>query len=252
MTVNMPAQTALPRIFCALDTTDRAQAILWAQQLSAAGCGVKLGLEFFNAHGPDGVRAVSMATKTADTEAAPLFLDLKYHDIPNTVAGAVRAACALEPAYLNVHAAGGAAMMREAATTARAEAEKRNLRAPRLLAVTILTSLDDQALAEIGYARQSREQVVRMATLAQESGMAGVVCSAHEIAAVRAACGPDFILMVPGIRPAGTAHGDQKRVMTPAEALRAGATHLVIGRPLTAAPDPAAAARAILDNLDAP
>ncbi|MBU0858310.1 MAG: orotidine-5'-phosphate decarboxylase [Alphaproteobacteria bacterium] len=233
----------LPHVFCAIDTTDTARAVNLAQTLSVTGCGIKLGLEYFNAQGPDGIRAVRAA---AD---APLFLDLKYHDIPNTVAGAVRAACALEPAYMNVHASGGAEMMRAAHDAAGEEAARLDIDAPQILAVTILTSLDDAALADIGYARQSRDQVLRLAELTQAAGLAGIVCSAHEIAAVRAACGPEFILMVPGIRPAGSSSDDQKRIMTPPEALSAGATHLVIGRPITGATDPAAAAREILATL---
>jgi orotidine-5'-phosphate decarboxylase len=233
----------LPRIFCAIDTTDTVRAINLAQTLSVTGCGIKLGLEYFNAQGPEGIRAVSAA---AD---APLFLDLKYHDIPNTVAGAVRAACALKPVYMNVHASGGAEMMRAARDAAGEEAAKLGIDAPQILAVTILTSLDDAALAAIGYAHQSRDQVLRLAELTQAAGLAGIVCSAHEIAAVRDACGPDFVLMVPGIRPAGSSSDDQKRIMTPREALTAGATHLVIGRPITGATNPAAAARTIIESL---
>ena len=190
------------------------------------------------------MRAVTAAGGT-------LFLDLKFHDIPNTVAGAVRAACALRPAYMNVHAAGGRTMMRAAADAAAEEAARGGFAAPRLLGVTVLTSLDDAALAETGCAGGSADTVLRLAALAQESGMAGIVCSAHEIEAVRRACGPDFVLMVPGIRPAGSAAADQKRVMTPERALAAGATHLVIGRPISEAADPAAAARAIIGSLAA-
>ena len=235
----------LPRIFCAIDTTGTERAAALARAAAAAGCGLKLGLEFFNAQGPAGVRAVAGAGD------APLFLDLKFHDIPNTVASAVRAACALRPAYMNVHAAGGRAMMQAAAAAAEEESTRGGFAPPRLLAVTVLTSLDDAALAEAGFAHGSADTVLRLAALAQESGMAGIVCSAHEIEAVRRTCGPDFILMVPGIRPAGTAAAAQKRVMTPERALAAGATHLVIGRPITEAADPAAAARAIVDSLAA-
>lgn len=238
----MPAP--LPRIFCAIDTTDTARAATLAAQVAEAGCGIKLGLEYFNAHGPDGIRRV-----TAAHENVPLFLDLKYHDIPNTVAGAVRAACALAPAYMNVHAAGGLEMMRAAQDTAQNEAAKQGRPAPLVLAVTILTSLDDAALAEAGYRDGSADSVLRLAALTQKAGLVGIVCSAHEIAAVRKECGPDFILMVPGIRPAGADAGDQKRVMTPPQAMAAGATHLVIGRPITGATDPGAAARAIMQDL---
>lgn len=232
------------RIFCAIDTPDVGKARALAGALAPVTGAIKLGLEFFNANGPQGVGEVLAAAP-----GAPLFLDLKFHDIPNTVAGAVRAAVRLGPAYLNVHAAGGAEMMRAAADAARDAAAQAGIAAPVLLGVTVLTSLDDAALGAVGQQGPASDQVRRLAALAQESGLGGVVCSAHEIAALRAACGPDFVLMVPGIRPAGSAVGDQKRVMTPRAAIEAGATHLVIGRPITGAADPAAAAREILDSL---
>lgn len=232
-----------PEIFCALDTTDIERARGLAGSLSSV-CGLKLGLEFFNAHGPQGVRAVM--------ESAPdgvLFLDLKFHDIPNTVAGAVRAAVALRPMYLNVHASGGAEMMRAAVEAAQGESARLGIPSPKLLAVTVLTSLDDSGLEAVGQAPPASDQVRRLADLAQRSGLDGVVCSAHEIAALRAACGPDFVLMVPGIRPVGADSGDQKRVMTPPAAMQAGASHLVIGRPITGAADPTEAARGILRSI---
>lgn len=227
-----------PEIFCALDTPDTAQAVALARAIGPVTGGIKLGLEFFNAQGPAGVLRI--------TEAAggtQIFLDLKFHDIPNTVAGAVRSICArIRPAYLNVHASGGTEMMR-AAKAACAPGTK-------LLAVTILTSLDEAGIAQAGFRAGLSERVEALALLAQESGLDGVVCSAHEIVRLRAACGPDFILMVPGIRPEGATAGDQKRVMTPGQALSAGANHLVIGRPITESADPASAARAILGSLD--
>ncbi len=235
----------LPRIFCAIDTTDTARAVDLAARVAQAGCGIKLGLEYFNAHGPDGIRRVT----DAHTQV-PLFLDLKYHDIPNTVAGAVRAACALTPAYMNVHAAGGLEMMKAAMDSARDESAKRGIAVPKMLAVTILTSLDDTAINAVGYAGAAADNVLRLAALTQAAGIDGIVCSAHEIAAVRKECGTDFVLMVPGIRPAGADSGDQKRVMTPAQAMAAGATHLVIGRPITGAADPGAAARAIIAEME--
>lgn len=226
-----------PEIFCALDTADAAQAESLARQIGPVTGGLKLGLEFFNAQGPEGVLRVMESAGDA-----ALFLDLKFHDIPNTVAGAVRSICSrMSPAYLNVHASGGAEMMR-AAKAACAPVTK-------LLAVTILTSLDEAAIAAAGYRSGLSERVEGLALLAQESGLDGVVCSAHEIERLRRACGPDFILMVPGIRPEGAAMGDQKRVMTPKQALSAGANHLVIGRPITGSADPAAAARGILSDL---
>ncbi|MCB9987964.1 MAG: orotidine-5'-phosphate decarboxylase [Rhodospirillales bacterium] len=236
--------TAQPAIFCAIDTPDldRAKALTAAMQ--KAGCGLKLGLEFFNAQGPQGIAEIRQAY-----EELPLFLDLKFHDIPNTVAGAVRAVTHLSPAYINVHAAGGEDMMKAALDAANETADKIGVPAPKVLAVTILTSLDETALRQVGYADSPEAQVVKMARLTQKSGLAGIVCSAKEIEPVRAACGPDFTLMVPGIRPAGAAIGDQKRVMTPEAALKAGATHLVIGRPITGADDPETAAKEILQTL---
>jgi orotidine-5'-phosphate decarboxylase len=169
-----------------------------------------------------------------------VFLDLKYHDIPNTVAQACRAAAALGVWMLNVHALGGRAMM-EAAYRALSDAPRR----PLLIAVTVLTSLDDHDLARVGQAAPARDQVLRLADLARESGLDGVVCSPREIEPLRARLGRDFLLVTPGIRPAWAATGDQKRVMTPEEAARAGADYLVIGRPITGDADPAAAARRI-------
>lgn len=200
-------------------------------------CGIKLGLEFFNAHGVKGVKDL-MKTVT-DT---PLFLDLKYHDIPNTVAGAIRAVTyRLKPAYINVHAAGGVDMMKAAKDACPPET--------KLLAVTVLTSIDAETLDSVGQGKDAKAQVERLALLAKSAGCDGVVCSSHEIKTIRAACGADFITMVPGIRPAGADTGDQKRIMTPAEAVSKGATHLVIGRPITQADNPSQMARDIIETL---
>jgi len=228
-------------VFVAIDTTDLNQAKGWARRLAGAVGGIKLGLEFFAAQGPAGVRAV-----VAEAPGLPLFLDLKLHDIPNTVAGAVRAVAPLGPRYLTVHAAGGPAMLRAAAEAAARSGEDR----VKLLGVTILTSLDAGDLRRVGFAeRATAEHVAALAALSRECGLDGVICSPHEVAALRRAMGPDFVLMVPGVRPAWADAGDQKRVMTPAEAMRAGATHLVIGRPITQAADPAEAARRIAGEL---
>jgi orotidine-5'-phosphate decarboxylase len=230
------------RIFIALDTHDLARAAALARDLAALVGGVKIGKEFFTAHGPDGVRAVACGER--------LFLDLKFHDIPNTVAGALRSAVHLRPAFVNVHAAGGRAML-EAAVLAVAEgAEDADVPRPQLLGVTVLTSLGEDDLREVGQRGPLSDQVVRLARLAQSCGLDGVVCSPREIAVLRAACGPDFVLMVPGIRPSWAASGDQKRVTTPAEALAAGADYLVVGRPVTGAPDAAAAARRIVEEIE--
>jgi orotidine-5'-phosphate decarboxylase len=226
------------RILVAIDTTDVYRAAGWAKSLAGLVGGIKIGKEFFTAHGPEGARKVTEGGQ-------PLFLDLKFHDIPNTVAGAISAALPLKPFIVNVHAAGGAAMMKAAADAARQAGADR----PLVIAVTVLTSLDASDLAAVGVAGKVEDQVIRLAKLARENGLDGVVCSAHEIAAIRSACGPDFKLVVPGIRPAGAETGDQKRVMTPKEAVAAGADYLVIGRPITAAPDPAQAARDIAASM---
>lgn len=234
----------MTQIYCAIDTPDVARATELSRQVSSAGCGVKLGLEFFSNNGPAGIAAISKACPDAK-----IFLDMKYHDIPNTVAGALRGAARLGVAYVNCHASGGAEMMKMGLDALADEASKLGLSTPKFLAVTVLTSIDADALKSVGQIGVPSEQVVRLATLTKNSGLAGIVCSGHEIQLVRGALDKDFVLMVPGIRPAGADVGDQKRVMTPKEALDAGATHLVIGRPITGAKDPAQAAADILSTL---
>ena len=230
--------TVKDRIFVALDTRDLGGAAELARVLAGEVGGIKIGKEFFTAQGPDGVRAVA--------GGARLFLDLKFHDIPNTVAGALRAVVGLRPFMVNVHASGGRAMMQAAAEAARDAAEELAVARPLVLGVTVLTSLDAADLAAVGQRGPPGDQAARLARLAQASGLDGVVCGPREIAALRGACGPDFVLVVPGIRPGWAAAGDQKRIMTPAEAVAAGADYLVIGRPITGAADPLAAARRIL------
>ena len=223
-------------IIAALDTIDPQKALGWARAV-APSCGMlKLGLEFFLANGAAGVRLI---------DQRPVFLDLKLHDIPNTVAGGVRAILPLRPAFLTLHAGGGRAMI----TAARAAADAAGAERPKLLAVTVLTSLDAEALHETGVAGGPRQQVLRLGRLALEAGADGLVCSAHEISTLRAALGPDALLVVPGIRPAGAAVGDQARTMTPRAAAEAGADWLVVGRPITGAADPGAAAAAIAAEL---
>ncbi len=225
----------MSRLIAALDTADPARAAAWAEAVAPA-CGMlKLGLEFFLANGLAGVRRVG---------ARPVFLDLKLHDIPNTVAGAVRAVLPCGAAMLTLHAAGGGAMI-EAARRAAEEAPAR----PLLLAVTVLTSLDAEALHATGVAGGPRQQVLRLARLALAAGADGLVCSAHEVAMLRDVLGAGPVLVVPGIRPAGAAAGDQARTMTPGEAMAAGADWLVVGRPITGAVDPGAAARAIAGEM---
>jgi len=224
------------RLIAALDTSDLAQARDWASALRSS-CGLfKLGMEFFFAHGPDAVAEVA--------GDHPFFLDLKLHDIPNTVAGGVRSVLRLKPAMLTLHAGGGTAMIEAARNAAEAAPER-----PLLLAVTVLTSLDDRALAEAGVADGARAQVLRLGELAIRAGADGLVCSAHEVAPLRQLLGDGPVLVVPGIRPAGSAAGDQARVMTPAEAIAAGADYIVVGRPITQARDPAAAAAAIAAGI---
>jgi orotidine-5'-phosphate decarboxylase len=224
-------------IYVALDTPllDAASAI--AARVAPHVGGLKIGLEFVSANGPEGVRTL---VKTG----RPVFLDVKLHDIPNTVAGAMKALAPLGAAIINVHASGGPAMMRAAAEAA-ASVQPR----PKVIAVTVLTSLEAADLSAMGISGSPIEQVVRLAKLTKESGIDGVVCSPLEIEAVRAACGPDFLIVTPGVRPAGGSLDDQRRVMTPQRALAAGADLLVIGRPITGATDPAAAARAIAGDL---
>lgn len=249
MSATMQAKTETTmaaRIFVALDTPDMAHAERFVAQTQASGVSLKLGLEFFTAQGREGVRQLAR-----HAPASRLFLDLKFHDIPNTVAAAVRAAVPLQPFMLNVHAAGGPAMMRAAAEAAASESAKLGLVRPLMLAVTVLTSLDTGDLAAVGQTGTPEDQVKRLAALAQDCGLDGVVCSAAEVTSLRALCGPDFRLVVPGIRPKGAATGDQKRVMGPAEALAAGADDLVIGRPITESPDPAQAIAAIVAEIDA-
>ncbi|HVO01378.1 MAG TPA: orotidine-5'-phosphate decarboxylase [Candidatus Cybelea sp.] len=245
----MREKAAASRVLAAIDTADLDAAVMHVQRLGSAVAGVKLGLEFYMAHGAPGYRRVADAFGGAGP--APIFLDLKFHDIPNTVAGAVRAVAPLEPLILNVHASGGPAMMRAARDAAAESADRLKLRRTLLIGVTVLTSLDDQDLARVGQSTPAREQVLRLADLARECGLDGVVCSPHEIAPLRARLGSDFLLVTPGIRPEWASAGDQKRMMTPAEAVRAGADYLVIGRPITADRDPAQAAGRIAAEIAA-
>lgn len=225
-------------VFCAIDTPDLIAAGQLTEAVRDAVGGIKLGLEFFMAHGAAGYRDIA-------ARGLPIFLDLKLHDIPNTVAGAVASLLPLRPAFMTIHASGGAAMMRAAADAAATAGDVR----PKLLAVTVLTSLDAHDLAAVGQEADTTRQVVRLAQLARDNGMDGVICSPEEVVVLRAAMPSDFILMVPGIRPAWAATNDQKRVMTPREACDAGANFLVIGRPITKAENPAAAARRIAGEL---
>ncbi|HWA30458.1 MAG TPA: orotidine-5'-phosphate decarboxylase [Rhizomicrobium sp.] len=227
-------------VFAALDTPDLPRAIEIATAIRPHVGGLKVGLEFITALGPDAVKKIVAL-------GAPVFADVKFHDIPNTVAGASKALAHLGASIFNVHASGGEAMMRAAKEAAASVNPKM-----KIIAVTVLTSLEDNDLDAVGQKKPARDQVLRLAELAKKSGLDGVVCSAHEIAPIRKALGPDFLLVVPGIRPAGADLADQKRVMTPAEAMRAGADILVVGRPITGAKSPGDAAKAIAEELAIP
>jgi orotidine-5'-phosphate decarboxylase len=226
-------------LILALDLPDRAAAAPLLRQLQGSLRWVKVGLQMFTAYGPDYIREVA-------DHGYDIFLDLKLHDIPNTVAKAVESLAPLPIKMLTLHTAGGAEMM-AAARTAQQAANPDLL----LLGVTVLTSMDDAALAAIGVPTTAPVQVNRLAHLAVASGLRGLVCSPLEVATLRAALPAGTALVTPGIRPGGLATGDQKRVLGPADAARAGSTHIVVGRPILAAPDPAAAARAIQAELAA-
>lgn len=224
-------------VFVALDTPELSKALKIAQAVAPHVGGLKIGLEFITANGPEGVKKLVALGRT-------VFVDVKFHDIPNTVAGAAREIAKLGAGIFNIHAAGGEAMMR-AAKEAAASIDPD----VKIIAVTVLTSLNDNDLAAVGQQMPATAQVERLAKLAKHAGLDGVVCSPREIALVREACGADFLIVTPGVRPAGSDIADQKRVMTPQEAVKAGADILVIGRPITGAPDPASAAAAIAESL---
>ncbi|WP_028862512.1 orotidine-5'-phosphate decarboxylase [Psychromonas aquimarina] len=217
-----------PKVVIALDYADQQQALDFISQLDPAACRLKVGKEMFTHFGPDFVKR--LVDKGFD-----VFLDLKFHDIPNTVAKAVKAAADLGVWMVNVHAGGGRRMME----AAKAVLEPYGDKAPLLMAVTVLTSMDESDLKELGIELSPAEQVKRLASLTKSSGLDGVVCSAHEAQALKALLGDEFKLITPGIRPAGSDAGDQRRIMTPEQAVNAGSDYLVIGRPITQAADPA-------------
>jgi orotidine-5'-phosphate decarboxylase len=244
-------ERARQKLILALDFPSLVPALKVAQALSQVVGIFKINIHLFTAEGPPAVEKLNQL-------GPGIFLDLKFHDIPNTVKGAVSSAVALPGVqFMDVHALGGLEMMR-AAAKARDESKSAKAPLPKLLAITILTSMDNASLRGVGIGGPASKRVVQLARLAQKAGMDGVVASPHEVRAIRRACGKNFLIVVPGIRPAdggGSAAGrkrktdDQARIATPAEAIRAGADYLVIGRPITAAPDPEAAARAILDEI---
>ncbi len=229
-------------VFVALDFPDGATALALVKRLLPLNSCFKVGLELFVAEGPGFVRELAAS-------GAVIFLDLKFHDIPNTVAGAIRSATRLGVNYLNVHCGGGSEMLAAAVRARDEESARLGIAKPVLLGVTVLTSLDDALIQEIGFPRSVSAQVKQFVELAQDAGLDGVVCSAQELPLVRQLAGPKFITMVPGIRPTGSAAGDQKRIFSPQDALAAGAHCLVIGRPITEAADPVAALRMVLEEL---
>lgn len=229
---------ARDRLIVALDVPTLGRARVLAGDLRGVCRWVKVGLELYLAAGN------AVISELAD-KGYSVFLDLKFHDIPNTVAGAVRSAASVGASLLTVHAAGGPAML-----SAAAEAAAASPQGPRILAVTVLTSMDRAQLAAVGMSGPPVDQVLRLARIASASGIDGLVCSAAEARAVRRELGPQVYLVTPGIRPAGAESDDQKRVTTPAEAIRAGANAVVVGRPITQAMEPARAAQAIIDELE--
>lgn len=232
-------------LIVALDVDTLAEAETLVDRLEPYAGGFKIGLQLYNSVGPEVLRRLR-------NRKVPVFVDLKLHDIPNTVAGATRVLARHGAAILNVHAAGGGDMMRAAAEAARDEAARADMEPPLVVAVTVLTSIGQEAFNnQIGLPGSIEERVVAWALLAKEAGLDGVVASPWEIAAIRKNCGRDFVIITPGVRPAGVKVDDQKRTMTPGEAISLGATCLVVGRPVAAASDPVSAARGILEEIAA-
>lgn len=247
----MPTIRPTDRLFVALDLVDINRAVALARALAGRVGGIKLGKEFFTANGPEGYRRIAEV-------GLPIFLDLKFHDIATTVARAVGAALPLRPFMLDVHASGGAAMMR-AAAKAVAEGSAEAARAdsgggmtgsrPLIVAVTMLTSLRQNDLEDLGIVGSVQEQVTRLAVLAKHCGLDGAVCSCAELMTLRGACGADFVLVVPGIRPSWAEGDEHRQTVTPAEAIALGADYIVVGRPIVQAPDPAEAAARIYAEM---
>ena len=229
---------AKDRLAVALDVPDTNAALALVDRLEGSCRWLKVGMELYYSTG-------NALVESLRRRGYSIFLDLKLHDIPNTVAGAVRSATLAGAELLTVHASGGGAMLRAAAEAAEAPGS------PRLLAVTVLTSMDANELISVGVSASPAEQALRLARLANDSGIHGMVCSAEEVGSLRREIGPDALLVVPGIRPSGASVDDQRRIATPGDAISRGSSMLVVGRPITKSADPAAAARAVLDEIDA-
>ena len=232
-------QVYLNPIILAIDKNSDVEAIDLAKELKGLIGAIKLGLEYFDTYGPDGIRKLQMLD-------IPIFLDLKIHDIPQTVKKTIKTLSTLKPAILNVHALGGRKMMEYAM-----ESISKNSPKTQLVGVTVLTSLDDKDLQTMGMNISSKDLVVKLAKLTKISGLAGVVCSSKEIKIVREACGVDFKIIVPGIRPEGSDKNDQKRIMTPRDAVNLGADYLVIGRPITDSKNPKGTVIEIINSINA-
>ncbi len=237
--LNLGPMLAQDRLIVALDVPSAAQARQLVQSIGESASTFKIGKQLFTAEGPQLVRELVASGRK-------VFLDLKYHDIPNTVAGAVRSAAELKVSMLTVHASGGSKMLKAAAEAAAQSSDK-----PRVLAVTVLTSMADADLEEVGVAGTALSQVLRLGALARSAGCGGLVASAKEAGELRRELGEGFAIVTPGVRPAGSTAGDQARVVTPRDAIAAGASHLVVGRPIIEAPDPARAAAAIVSEIEA-
>jgi orotidine-5'-phosphate decarboxylase len=236
--------SAKDRLIVALDVETARRALEVFHALKGVAGMFKVGSQLFTAEGPGVVREIVGA-------GGRVFLDLKFHDIPNTVAAAGAEAARLGVSIFNVHACGGGEMMRRTADAVTETAAREGLARPAVIAVTVLTSADDSVLAEAGFSSNAAEQVGRLARLAEDSGLDGVVASPREVGLIRETVGRrDFVVVTPGVRPAGASRDDQRRVMTPAEAVRAGADYLVVGRPVLGAPDPARAAQEIVEEME--
>lgn len=237
--------SAKSRLMIALDVDSREKAEEWVHRMKLHVGFFKVGLQLFTFAGAEMVRSIR-------ARGGRIFLDVKYHDIPNTVARACESCCTMGIDFVNVHALGGKAMIRAAADSLKESSHRMRVQKPVLLAVTILTSHDAKSLRnDVGLKGKPEKEVVRLALMAQSAGAEGVVCSPREIEAVRKACGPNFVIVTPGIRPAGAAKQDQKRTLTAGQAIAKGADYLVVGRPITGAADPVEAAKGMIAEMQA-